>query len=230
VNDLLNRVEYLQTQVATYIKQGKVLERQKQRFEGMYKQLDYYNQKYRNEIAALKKENAALRDQVADLTDRSDSLVRETDQLQSRVYEQDIVLESGKALRATGFKFSAVKRFDSETGDALNSRDLRDKLRICCSLSPNAMATQGARDLVVVIRHGGIRQAVVDWPEQAATITYQGQQLTAAASTTVIYRGEATPVCFNYQVPEGYRIPEGEYIAEVYTGGFLVGKGRFRVV
>lgn len=223
IEQLLKQISYLQSQVQVYIKRGKLMEQEKERYQGMYEQLMFYNKKYRREIAALKAENEALRGQVAALSGDLDSLENKTQELQNTVTEQEITIESSKALTAINFRFFGVKRRDNAVeGNPLEARDIRKAFRVCFTVPKNPAAETGRREIFLVI--DGPEGIVKNFGETSGYFEYNRKKKIYSAATTVRYNGRNLPVCIDYDLPEAFRFPEGRYTIAVYSEGFKLGQ------
>jgi uncharacterized protein YlxW (UPF0749 family) len=224
MENLLEKIAFLQQQVATYIRQGRVVEAERDRYQGLSQQLAYYNTKYQREIEVLKQENARLRAQVDSLQSQTGSLALRADSLQGVANTAQTELQGSRVLAIVDCRFIGVNRSRETEGPTLKARDVKDLLRVCITLAPNTLAPKGPRPVYAILFGPNNSNQPVINPANTGSFEHQGQLLQFSARGQVDYQGRATSLCMEYRLPEGERLAEGRYVARIYTDGFLLGQ------
>ena len=138
---------------------------------------------------------------------RGDTLAQEVESLSARV-------ATGSIIHANGLKLSAFTNKDKTVDKAAKA----SYLRVDLTLLRNDLAEQGT--VVVYVRvkdpDGNLLQ-----DGTGASLTYDGQELSATASRPIDYSGSDVPVSVYINNVPSY--VKGIYTAEVYTNQTLLG-------
>ena len=221
VEGLLREIKYLKGQVNSYRVQGKLAEQEKEKFKGMYEQLDFYNDRYRKEIKSLKAENKRLKSELAVSKGKQDSLTRELDDREDELTQKEIKLEGAKALSAVNFKFFAIKR-NRKAAEAgkMQARDVKKGIDVCFTVPKNSAALMGERQMVLIMTDGA---HTLMSENGGGYFNYHGRKTGYTTKAMLDYQGTSKRVCVRYDHRDGTRIKAGTYDVKVLADDNLLG-------
>lgn len=229
VEQLLGKIAYLQRQLRAAIKQGELSEKERQRYQGQYEQLAFYNKRYRAEIAALKEENAKLKAQLAAAGNARDSLENTVGALENDLIQTEIQLETAKALTAIDFQYTALKRVNKPfDGKEVKQRDLQEGLQVCCTVAANNAAAPGKRTVyLLVLAPNG--PALTNFNRNSGYFELRKKKTAYTAKAELDYTGSARQLCLSHYFKPGEEPLKGTYTVKLYAEGFLLGEDTFEV-
>lgn len=229
MENLLEKIAFLQQQVQTHIRQGRVVETERDRYQGLSQQLAYYNTKYQRQIEELKRENARLTAQVDSLRGQTGTLTEQAESLRTVATSAQTVLEGSRVLSIVNARVVGVNRTRETEGPALKARDAKTLVRICLTLAPSTLVEKGPRTVYAIINGpNNSNQAVVN-PAHTGSFEMAGQLMQHSAKGNVDYQGRATSLCMEYPLPEATELEPGRYVIRFYADGYRLGQQEFTI-
>ena len=191
--------------------------------------------RYRREVSNLKAEKEQLFRVVDSLSNQNQRLVVEIDSTNNVLLERTRVSDSLQAQnqtmanqidRAAELKVSNLRGegvIERNSGRLVeNDRTRRvDKIRTCFSITPNALADAGEKELYVQVYNPN-NNLVGD----QIAVQHEGGVMVYSAATKVYYENEELDVCILANTVED-RLIEGTYKVLVYNGPNLIGATSF---
>lgn len=191
--------------------------------------------RYRREVSNLKAEKEQLFRVVDSLSNQNQLLVTAIDSTNNVLLERTRVSDSLQARnqtmanqidRAAELKVSNLRGegvIERNSGRLVeNDRTRRvDKIRTCFSLTPNALAEAGEKELYVQVYNPN-NNLVGD----QIAVQHEGGVMVYSAATKVYYENEELDVCILANTIED-RLIEGTYKVLVYNGPNLIGATSF---
>jgi len=156
-------------------------------------------------------ENVKVKEEATTAKKTVKELEQKTDELSSQV-------EKGSVIKVRGVVAMAVSRKGNEVSRARRV----EKIRVCFTLSENAIAKPGIRD--TYIRILGPDQFVLAKAE-TDLFDFQGEKIVFSAKREVDYQNQDLDLCIFYD--NKGELVAGKYQATVYVDGNLVGAGEF---
>lgn len=191
--------------------------------------------RYRQEVSNLKAEKEELFDVVDSLSSQNRMLITEIDSTNNVLLERTRVSDSLKAQtqtmanqidRASQLKVSNLRGegvIERNSGRLVeNDRTRRvDKIRTCFTITPNALAEAGEKDIYVQVYNPN-NNLVGD----QIAVQHEGGVMVYSAATKVYYENDELDVCILANTVEENLI-EGSYKVLVYNGANLIGATTF---
>ncbi len=191
--------------------------------------------RYRREVSDLKAEKEELFKVVDSLSNQNQMLVTEIDSTNNVLLERTRVSDSLKAQtqtmanqidRASQLKVSNLRGegvIERNSGRLVeNDRTRRvDKIRTCFTITPNALAEAGEKDIYVQVYNPN-NNLVGD----QIAVQHEGGVMVYSAATQVYYENDELDVCVLANTVEENLI-EGSYKVLVYNGANLIGATTF---
>ncbi|NVO08535.1 MAG: hypothetical protein HXX16_01105 [Bacteroidales bacterium] len=156
-------------------------------------------------------ENVKIKEEATTAKKTVKELEQKTEELNSQV-------EKGSVIKVRSVVAMAVSRKGNEVTRARRV----EKLRVCFTLSENAIAKAGVRD--AYIRIIGPDQFVLAKAE-TDLFDFQGEKIVYSAKREVDYQNKDIDLCIYYD--NKGELVAGKYQATVYVDGNLVGSGEF---
>lgn len=156
-------------------------------------------------------ENIKVKEEAATAKKTVKELEQKTEELNSQV-------EKGSIIKARSIVAMAVNR----KGNEVTRVKRVEKIRVCFTLSENAIAKSGVRD--AYIRLIGPDQFVLAKSE-TDLFDFQGEKIVFSAKREVDYQNKDVDMCIYYD--NKGQLVGGKYQATVYVDGNLVGAGEF---
>ena len=191
--------------------------------------------RYRREVGNLKAEKEELFRVVDSLSNQNQMLLSEIDSTNNVLLERTRVSDSlqvqtrtmaSKIDLASQLKVSNLRGegvIERRSGKLIPNDNNRrvDKVRTCFSLTPNALAEAGEKELYVQVYNPNnilVGDEIV--------VQHDGGPMVYSAATKVFYENEELDVCVLANAIED-RLIEGEYKVLVYNGADLIGATSF---
>jgi hypothetical protein len=156
-------------------------------------------------------ENVKVKEEATTAKKTVKELEQKTEELNSQV-------EKGAVIKARSVVAMAVSRKGNEVTRARRV----DKIRVCFTLSENAIAKPGVRD--AYIRILGPDQFILAKAE-TDVFDFQGEKIVFSAKREVDYQNQDVDLCIYYD--NKGELVAGKYQATVYVDGVQVGSGEF---
>lgn len=138
--------------------------------------------------------------------------------LEKKAEELNTQVEKGSIIKARSVVAMAV----SKRGNEVTRARRVEKIRVCFTLSENAIAKPGVRD--AYIRILGPDEFILAKAE-TDLFDFQGEKIVFSAKREVDYQNQDIELCIYYDNKGD--LVAGKYQASVYVDGNLVGKGEF---
>ena len=191
--------------------------------------------RYRREVSNLKAEKEQLFKVVDSLSNQNQMLVTRIDSTNNALLERTRVSDSlkvqtetmankidqAKQLKVSNLRGEGV--IERNSGRLVeNDRTRRvDKIRTCFTITPNALAEAGEKELYVQVYNPN-NNLVGD----QIAVQHEGGVMVYSATTKVFYENEDLDVCILANTVEE-RLIEGTYKVLVYSGSSLIGATSF---
>jgi len=156
-------------------------------------------------------ENVKVKEEAATAKNTVKQLEQKTQELNSQV-------EKGSVIKVRGVAAMALNSRGKETTRARRV----EKIRVCFTLTENAIAKAGVRD--AYIRILGPDQFILAKAE-TDLFDFQGEKIVYSAKREVDYQNQDVDLCIFYD--NKGELVEGKYQATVYVDGNLVGSAEF---
>lgn len=193
-------------------------------------------------ISELKKELSTLRVvmknfvvQIDSLNQRNEALTQENKDMRNkvtRIEDSYKVLEKQKETLAAKVEIASKLETTNMRGTGLTSGDKTTdrigrsaKLEVCFDLLKNISAQVGKKDIFLRIsRPDGalLMHSIND------KFKFEDSMINFSSTKTIEYGGEQMKVCIYYAVDEGELMP-GEYTAEIFADGNIIGTTKFKL-
>lgn len=191
--------------------------------------------RYRREVSNLKAEKEQLFKVVDSLSNQNQRLITEIDSTNNMLLERTRISDSlqvqnqsmaSKIDRAAQLKVSNLRGegvIERNSGRLVeNDRTRRvDKIRTCFTITPNALASSGEKDLYVQVYNPN-NELVGD----QIAVQHEGGVMVYSAASQVYYENDELDVCVLANTNEE-RLTEGTYKVLVYEGPNLIGATSF---
>lgn len=218
------------------------LELERERVSNLLEELKSVKATNALKIREMKKELATLRTvmrsfvgQIDSLNQRNEMLTQENKDMRSKVTKIEDsykVLEKQKETLAAKVEIASKLETSNVKGNGLTSTDKTTdrvnrsaKLQVCFDILKNVSAPVGNKTIYLRIsRPDGalLMHSIND------KFKFEDTQLNFSASRVVEYGGEDVNVCIFYNVDEG-ELLAGEYVAEIFADGNMIGGTKFRL-
>ncbi len=191
-------------------------------------QLDRDNQTLTAEKELLTTSNVKLQEEVTekaaaivDLEDTKRTLESERSELSEEKDMLTAKVTRGQVLQASAVRADGVKY--KKNGKEIEVKKARqtEKIRVCFDVMPNPLAQSGGKDVMMRLTTG--KGEPVYLPAQGSG-TFEnadtGEEMRFTTAGTIDYRGQQDTYCMYWQ-QDTY--PQGEYTAEVWQDGYMMG-------
>jgi hypothetical protein len=206
-------------QIETLINSGDEAQLRKAKSELL--KLRRLNDQYIAQITNLKKENENLQIRNVSLTE---SLTEEQNKFQALVQQNTVLAEKvarGSVLR-TDYIFAKGVRYRTSGKEVETNKASRtEKVKICFTILENKVVDKGTKTMFLrLIAPGGATLSTV-----SETINYKGTPLMITSRQEINYENRDTPLCLLYTKNSPFQ--KGEYTAELYSEGNMIGTTKF---
>lgn len=187
-------------------------------YEELLKLKDEEIEKLKDVNKELLSENTTLKTQKNRLGDSINRLEQKATELASKV-------AIASQLKAENFKIVAVSDRNRERESPFRVRQIA-KLKVEFNLAENNVAPiEGKKIMIRVVDQNG--QVLFDVNKGSGTFIFQGKEEFFTASQEILFDNSKQRLTFIYDKGSDYT--EGNYILEVYTDDYLMGRGAFEV-
>lgn len=199
---------------------------------------------YASKVYKLQKETETLRSIMKDyirtidslnvangvLTESLDGALKDLDKTQNTLNtvkdERDNLsdkVNKGSKLVAFGFTTEGIKEKGSGSYKETDKADRCTHIRSCFTLGDNAIASAGNKNVYMrIVTPTG---TVFNSSQNNSFTTEGGQTLLYSDKKTVNYQNQATDICIFYKLTE--TATAGNYVAQIYCDGVLIGSDPF---
>ncbi len=187
-------------------------------YEELLKLKDEEIEKLKDVNKELLSENTTLKTQKNKLGDSINKLEQKATELASKV-------AIASQLKAENFKIVAISDRNRERESPFRVRQLA-KLKVEFTLAENNVAPiEGKKIMIRIVDQNG--QVIFDVNRGSGTFIFQGKEEFFTASQEILFDNSKQRLSFIYDKGSDYA--EGNYIIEVYTDDYLMGRGAFEV-
>lgn len=145
------------------------------------------------------------------------NVTEEKDELQNKV-------KTGSKLTAFSFATTGIKERNSGSYKETSRARSCTHIRSCFTVGDNAIATPGNKNIYMrVITPGG---TVLNSNQSNSFKTDGGQTLLYSDKKTINYQNQSTDVCIYYGL-SGNDLDKGNYTAQIYADGVMIGSDNF---
>ena len=145
------------------------------------------------------------------------NVTEEKNELQDKV-------KTGSKLTAFGFATTGIKERNSGSYKETSRANACTHIRSCFTVGDNAIATPGNKNIYMrVITPGG---TVLNSNQGNSFKTDGGQTLLYSDKKTINYQNQSTDVCIYYRLG-GEDLDKGNYTAQIYADGVMIGSDNF---
>jgi cell division protein ZapB len=200
---------------------AKAIQELKDRVEGyqeLLKLKDQEIEKLKNVNTQLFSENTTLKTKQNKLSDSITRLSKNKDELASKV-------AIASQLKAENISIKAVNSKGKERNSPFKNRHLQ-KLKVEFSIAENKVAPiEGKKIIIRVIDSNN--QVIFDVARGSGNFILDGKEEFYTSAQEILFDNTKQKLTFFYE--KGTEYAEGKYTVEVYTEGYLMGKGMFEV-
>lgn len=200
---------------------GKLIRELKDKVEGyeeLLKVKDEEIEKLKSVNKELLSENVNLKTQKNQLGDSLNKLEKKRTELESKV-------ALASQLKAENFKIVALNDRNKERDSPFRARQIA-KLKVEFSIGENKVAPiEGKKIMIRIVDENG--QVLFDVARGSGTFIFNGKEEFYTASQEILFDNSKQRLSFLYDKGSDYA--EGNYLLEVYTDDYLMGKGQFEV-
>jgi myosin heavy subunit len=177
------------------------------------------------EIEKLKSVNKELLTENTDLKTQKNKLGESVNKLEQEKTELKSKVTMASQLKAENFRIVAVSEKNRERESPFRARQL-DKLKVEFSIAENNVAPiEGKKIMIRIVDQNN--QVLFDVSKGSGTFLYKGKEEFYTAMQEVLFDNSRQKIAFLYTKGSAYA--EGNYVLEVYTDDYLMGKGAFEV-
>ncbi|MBP6977016.1 MAG: hypothetical protein PHD61_03430 [Bacteroidales bacterium] len=169
---------------------------------------------------ALKEENLAIRQNFEAEQRKTESLVKDKEELTQRITEAAVL---------NAYNISAVGiRFKSAEEEKVTDKARRvDKIKICFTLGANQLIAAGQKDIYIRIAQPD-NMILTKGKGEEFSFSYMGAQLQYSIHQPVDYNMEAVESCTYWIHRDSYEpLAEGQYVVSIYTEDNEIGQTSF---
>jgi len=180
---------------------------------------------YLVKIDSLNTANASLTAENTELSTTLTTVTTRKDELETTVQSQESLIKEGSVVPALTMTATGLRIKSSGKQAETNRANRAEMIRTCATLGENRIAASGKKNIHVrIISPEGVVLEDRDAPN--ATFQYEGISGKYSTMRTVDYDNkQQQEVCVFYTVSN--ELSTGQYIVEMYEGGFLIGKSIF---
>lgn len=177
------------------------------------------------EIEKLKDVNKELLSENTDLKTQKNKLGDSINRLEQKATELASKVAIASQLKAENFSIVAISDRNRERESPFRVRQLA-KLKVEFTLAENNVAPiEGKKIMIRIVDQNG--QVIFDVNKGSGTFIFQGKEEFFTASQEILFDNSKQRLSFIYDKGSDYA--EGNYILEVYTDDYLMGRGAFEV-
>jgi hypothetical protein len=171
--------------------------------------------------ASLSEENVAMKKDIKDLKKEKEQIETERKVLSGKV-------EIASVLRATNMEAVGLRmRSGGEKEVATDKVQRVDQLRVCFTISENALATAGKKEIYIRIARPD-QEILVKSRIDEFSFEYQGEQLQYTMMETIEYENHAQDVCVYWKKEySNQEMKPGLYHVDIFCENAIIGHTTF---
>ncbi len=171
--------------------------------------------------ASLSEENVAMKKDIKDLKKEKEQIETERKVLSGKV-------EIASVLKATNMEAVGIRmRSGGETEVATDKVQRVDQLRVCFTISENALAAAGKKEIYIRIARPD-QEILVKSRIDEYSFEYQGEQLQYTMMETVEYENHAKDVCVYWKKEySNQEMKPGLYHVDIFCENTIIGHTTF---
>ena len=194
--------------------------------------------RYRRQIKALKSEKEVLFKRIDSLqmvnaslsTERDNTILalnesnQEVKSLSEKTQELSEIVSRGEEVKFANLKGQSLREKNSGKIIVTNKARRANKLKVCFTLTENAIASKGDKLLYLQVINPNSNVL-----GENKTVDFSGKSLNYSRSINVFYNNEALEVCEMLN-PEGKNLVKGTYVINLFDGEKLVSASQVEVL
>ena len=187
-------------------------------YETLLKAKDEEIQKLQSINEELLTENTTLKTEKNELSDSINTIVQDKEELISKV-------NIASRLKAENIQLFAVNRRGRERESPFRQNQI-DKLKVVFNIAENNVAPIEGKDIMIrIVDPNG--QVIFDVDRGSGTFMLNNKEEFFTASQEILFDNSRQQLVFEYT--KGSEFDEGQYMMEVYTDDYLMGRQEFIV-
>lgn len=179
---------------------------------------------YIHTIDSLNTLNIELKHTINEKDNQITKVTQENEQLENKYNQSQETIKLGKVLQATNITAVAIKVKSSGKQTETTRANRATMLKSCFTILENKIADAGNKTIQMRIIAPSGKELTNSTPVQFEQAN--GTTGIASVQRQVNYQNQNVDLCVYFDLEE-QEIPEGTYIVEIYTEGYLIGKTTF---
>ncbi|MCX6244934.1 MAG: hypothetical protein NTU98_09535 [Bacteroidetes bacterium] len=168
----------------------------------------------------LHAENEKIRQDFRNEQSRSQSLVKDKEELTARV-------NNAAVLRAYDVTSTAIKLKGGDKETPTDKASRTDRVKVCFTIGENPLVKAGKKSIYICISRP---DNVVVIKSKYDTFTFNGQTIPYSVREDISYDGKAMNLCVKWTKKDNDKpAMKGQYTVTVYTEDKLIGSGTFQL-
>lgn len=178
---------------------------------------------YIRTIDSLNMANAGLTQDLSNTQNQLSNTQNQLSTTQNELNDMTDKVNKGSKLNAFGFTTEGIKEKSSGSYKEVDRASACTHIRSCFTIGDNAIASKGNRTVYMrIITPGG---SVLYESNNNTFKTDDGQSLLYSDKKTINYQNQSVDVCVFHKLSQ--EIAKGNYIAQIYCDGVLIGTDKF---
>lgn len=178
-----------------------------------------------SEIEQLKKINEALLSENVELKTETQQLNESLKEVNKNKEQLEEKVAFASRLKLEKLTVYAVSESGKEKADEFRNRNIKN-LKISLTIAENKVAPIEGKELLIKITAPD-NNVLFDVTRGSGTFIFEGRESFYSAKQEILYDKNSQDVTVFYD--KGSEFEKGLHLVEVYTDGYLVGKGQFTV-
>lgn len=179
---------------------------------------------YIHTIDSLNTLNIELQHTITQKDNQITQVTKENENLENKFNQSQETIKLGKVLQTSGMTAVAIKVKSSGKQTETTRASRATMIKSCFTILENKIADAGNKTIQMRIIAPSGKELTNSTPVQFAQAN--GTTGIASVQRQVNYQNQNVDLCVYFDLEE-QEIPEGTYIVEVYTEGYLIGKTTF---
>ncbi|GAB4344701.1 MAG: hypothetical protein OHK0038_24930 [Flammeovirgaceae bacterium] len=178
------------------------------------------------EIAKLKVINEELLSETINLKNEKNELKDQVNNLKVAKGQLEEKVSAAATLRAINIRFAAYSKKGKEKEDKEFKARQLEKLKVMFNLDENPLAELGTKKIILrIIEPEG--SALYNVASGSGTFLFKGNEMFYTTAQEILFDNSKQLVVFEYD--KGSEFKKGQYKAELYCEGVMIGKESFIV-
>lgn len=238
--DLESEIEEQKREIERILRSGKATKNELSQARALIESLRSNSDSYKQQIdaltqqnQALKEKNAGLMDTIASKVDNISSLEAEKANLegekQNLSEERDMLnstVNRGQVMQSAAVIGKGVRYKRNGSEVETDKAKKTEKIRVCFDILRNPISPSGKEDLLLrIINPGGEVLSVESMGSGKFILSESQKETKYTTRATINYQGKKENYCMYWEQNSGFL--SGDYNAELYNEGYLIGSSSF---